>query len=138
MDTPGPDYVALGSASEVLRRYAAGERYFGEMELEGGPNFHGACLAGAIFDSSYMIDSDFRDADLRHASFRRVYVKCSDFRGADLRGSSFVDAGLESTRYEGAKYDGSEFVGGHCYGVVGPGDGFPDYGERPGSGSEAG
>lgn len=135
MEMPGPDYKPPESPEEVLRRYEAGARYFGDMELADWPDFRGACLSGAIFDGSYMMDGDFRDADLRGASFRRAYIKCSDLRGADVRGATFVDAGLESTDFDGAKYDGTEFLGGHCYGVIGPGDGFPDYGVKtPGDG----
>ena len=98
------------------------------MELADWPDFRGACLAGASFDGSYMMDGDFRGADLRGASFRRAYIKCSDFRGADVRGAMFVEAGLESTDFDGARYDGTEFLGGFCYGPIGPGDGFPGYG----------
>lgn len=124
---PGPDYTPPESPAEVLRRYAAGERYFGDMELVGLLDFRGACLVGAIFDGSDMLDGDFRDADLRGASFRRAYIKVADFRGADVRGATFAEASVEATRFEGAKYEGQEFVGAYCYSnTIKPGDSFPD------------
>ena len=123
---PGPDYTPPTTPQEVLLRYAAGERYFGDMELVGMLDFRGACLAGAIFDRSGMLEGDFRDADLRGASFRLTYIKLADFRGADLRRSTFAGASVEASKFEGAKYGGTEFFGAYCYShTIGLGDDFP-------------
>ena len=123
---PGPDYTPPESPEEVLRRYSAGERYFGDMELEGLLDFRGVCLAGAVFDGSGMLEGDFRDADLRGSSFRHTYIKLADFRGADLRRSTFAGALVEAAKFEGAHYEGTEFFGAYCNGnTIGLGDDFP-------------
>ena len=58
-------------ASEVLRRYAAGER-----------NFQGVNLKGQSFKGQELSGADFSEADIRSA----------DFTGANLRGAKFCGA----------------------------------------------
>ena len=58
-------------ASEVLKRYRAGERNFQRVNLR-GQSFKGKDLSGA----------DFSEADLRS----------TNFTGATLRGANFTDA----------------------------------------------
>jgi uncharacterized protein YjbI with pentapeptide repeats len=58
-------------ASEVLKRYAAGERNFQRVNLR-GQSFKGKDLAGA----------DFSEADIRS----------TNFTGANLRGANFTGA----------------------------------------------
>ena len=58
-------------ASEVLRRYAAGERNFQGVNLR-GQSFQGQNLAGADFSEAELIGTNFREANLSGADFYRV------------------------------------------------------------------
>jgi uncharacterized protein YjbI with pentapeptide repeats len=114
------------NASELLQRYAAGERRFEECDFEDVAKFDGAVLAGAIFDRSWFSDASFRGCDLRGASFFRCNVKCADFRTADLSDVSFREAAVEAAEFEGAKLDRTSFEGAGYYGITLRDDmGFP-------------
>jgi len=106
------------NATEVLRRYAAGERRFEGCDFETDAKFDGAVLAGAIFDGSWFSDASFRGCDLRGASFFRCNVKCADFQGADLSDTSFREAAVEAADFEGAILDRTSFEGAGYYGVT--------------------
>ncbi len=57
-------------ASEVLKKYAAGERNFQRVNLR-GQSFKGKNLSGA----------DFSEADLRSTNFTRVNLRDTNFTG---------------------------------------------------------
>ncbi|MEM9542382.1 MAG: pentapeptide repeat-containing protein [Cyanobacteria bacterium P01_E01_bin.42] len=56
-------------ASEILRRYAAGDRNFQRMNLR-GLSFKGQNLSGADFSRTDIRGTNFRGADLTEAKFR--------------------------------------------------------------------
>jgi uncharacterized protein YjbI with pentapeptide repeats len=106
------------TGTEVLQRYAAGERRFEGCDFEEVAKFDGAVLAGAVFDRSWFSDASFRGCDLRGASFFRCNVKCADFRGADLSGTSFREAAVEAADFEGAIIARTSFEGAGYYGIT--------------------
>ena len=105
------------SAAELLARYAAGERFFGEMELDvPGMDMTGVVLDGIDFSGSFF-DTSFRNASLRGARFCRSNVKCCDFSGADLTDADFTGAALEATEWEGAVLTRTRFGDVSLYGA---------------------
>lgn len=110
-----PNYAPPQSAEELLRRYAEGERYFAESELDHLIlDFQNALLEGANFRGSF-ITADFRGASLKQASFASANIKTCDFRNADLEGADFSGAAVEATQFEGANLKGARFEDATCY-----------------------
>ncbi len=105
------DYQAPESAEEILRRYAAGERYFAHADLPDGAVFRSANLEDCTFDHSFLSDADFREANLKGVSFLNSNIKCSDFRGANLQGASFQGSSVEAIFLDGANLDEVSFAG---------------------------
>ena len=106
------------NATEVLLRYAAGERRFEGCDFEEEAKFDGAVLAGAVFDGSWFSEASFRGCDLRGASFLRCNVKCANFQGANLSDTSFREAAVEAADFEGAILDRTSFEGAGYFGVT--------------------
>jgi uncharacterized protein YjbI with pentapeptide repeats len=97
------------SVSELLSRYASGDRSFAETELETGDGDLGSKrLDDADFSRSW-ISASFRNASLRRVSFRGANLKSCDFRGADPTGADFTDAALEAATWAGAILAGAQF-----------------------------
>ena len=111
-----PTYRPPETAEELLRRYAAGERYFPETDIPDGSSLEGAALAGAVFVSGWLSDVNFRGADLRGVRFEECNVKCSDFDNADLRGACFPRTHVEAISVRGARLEGASFAGALAYG----------------------
>ncbi len=112
-----PGYSPPQSAEELLRRYAAGERYFPDADIPDRSSLRGATLAGAIFRDFWLSDVDLRDADLRGCRFENGNVKCSEFDNADLRNATFSGCvHVEASSWHGAKVDGTDFSGVWAYG----------------------
>jgi uncharacterized protein YjbI with pentapeptide repeats len=111
-----PDYQPPQSAEELLRRYAAGERYFVEADIPDGSDLRNSTLAGATFDGGWLTDLDFRGANLRHVKFLSCNIKCSDFREADLEGAIFTGSSVEATYFENANLTNASFAGAYAYG----------------------
>jgi uncharacterized protein YjbI with pentapeptide repeats len=110
------DYQPPKSADELLRRYAAGERYFAEADIPEGSDLRNSTLAHSTFDRGWLSDIDFRGANLRHVRFLSCNIKCSDFRGADLEGAIFTGALVEATQFENANLTNATFAGAYAYG----------------------
>jgi uncharacterized protein YjbI with pentapeptide repeats len=118
--------LSVLSAADLLRRYAAGERRFAHIDLD-GERLAGSSLEGAMFEWSWFHSVDFSGCKLRRARFLFCNVKCADFSSADLRGASFHRAAVEAANFEGALLDETSFEGSSCYGyTIHDGDGFPE------------
>lgn len=102
-----PDYSPPESAQELLRRDAAGERFFPNADIPDGSSLELSTLEGAVFLSAWLSDINFRGANLRRVRFEECNVKCSDFGNADLRGAMFPRTHVEATNYEGANLEGA-------------------------------
>jgi uncharacterized protein YjbI with pentapeptide repeats len=109
-------YQPPASAEELLRRYAAGERYFPQADVPEQSSLEGCTLEGAVFESAWVSCVSLRGANLRRVRFERCNVKCSDFGGADLRGASFPGTHVEAASFEGANLEGASFAGALAYG----------------------
>ena len=77
--------------SELLERYAAGERDFSGAYLRrtdlGGANLAGAILHCAIMRYAYLSATDLSGANLSRADLSRADLRGADLRDADLRGA---------------------------------------------------
>jgi uncharacterized protein YjbI with pentapeptide repeats len=113
---PKSAYQPPRSAEELVRRYAAGERYFSEVDIPENSSLRDAVLAGACFKDSWLSCVDFRGADLGDCRFEGGNVKCSDFRKADLRGAVFTGTYVEATYWDGANVEGADFMEAFAYG----------------------
>lgn len=109
-------YEPPRSAEELLRRYAAGERFFPEADIPEDSSLREAVLADALFKDAWLSVVDFRGANLRGCRFEGGNVKCSDFRGADLRGAVFAGTAVEATLWDGANTNGADFTMATAYG----------------------
>jgi uncharacterized protein YjbI with pentapeptide repeats len=80
------------TTTELLERYAIGERNFAGIELLPPPGVSNDARSGIDLDGAILRDINLRGADLSHASFT----------GADLTGADLFGAYLEWARLEGA------------------------------------
>ncbi|MCS6815312.1 MAG: pentapeptide repeat-containing protein [Cyanobacteria bacterium] len=104
------------TSEDLLRRYAAGERDFRGIELQGanleGANLQGANLQQAVLCLSNLSQSNLTDADLSYANLVGADLMhvCADrarftgakILGADLRGSSLVQADFTDALLSGS------------------------------------
>jgi uncharacterized protein YjbI with pentapeptide repeats len=106
----------LITSSEVLRRYAMGQRLFEGLDIEddGTKAFAGACLDNIEIIDCFVLAS-FRGASLKNAVIC-ANVKTCDFTDADLSGANFRDSMLCGTDFTGAKMDGADFTNAGYYG----------------------
>jgi uncharacterized protein YjbI with pentapeptide repeats len=109
-------YQPPESADELLRRYAAGERYFPQADIPEQSSLQGCTLEGAVFESAWLSCVYFRGSHLRGVRFAQCNVKCSDFGNADLRGATFPGTHVEAANFEGANLEGASFAGALAYG----------------------
>lgn len=104
--------------SEIRRRYGAGERDFGGLEIEDAADaasFRDAVLAGADFSGSFIL-ADFTGANLRGCRFVQSNVKTRSFDAADLRECDFSGAAIDAATFHGAQLDGARFADASAYG----------------------
>ena len=106
--------------SELLERYAAGERDFSGAYLRrtdlGGANLAGAILHCAIMRYAYLSATDLSGAnlsraDLSRADLRGADLRDADLRGADLRGAYLIGADLHYADLHGADLVGADLRG---------------------------
>ncbi len=103
--------MPVTSFTELISRYAAGERDFRESELDAEVgDLRGLDFSGADFSGSFIV-ADFRLCNLQGTQFQNANVKTCDFRGADLRNSDFRHSALDGTEFENAILDGCRFAG---------------------------
>jgi uncharacterized protein YjbI with pentapeptide repeats len=98
--------------SEIIARYARGERDFRELEIEDTldpVSFRGAVLDGSNFTGSVIV-ADFTGASLRACTLS-ANVKTCAFDRADLSRCDFSHAALCATSFREAKLDDATFDG---------------------------
>ncbi|MGB3238786.1 MAG: pentapeptide repeat-containing protein [Geitlerinemataceae cyanobacterium] len=83
----------IASASELLQRYAAGEREFEEVRLSGA-DLQGAILHGIDLSEAILSDANLSRADLRGADLSWADLSGANLQGADLRGAILTRADL--------------------------------------------
>lgn len=106
------NYNPPNGAEELIERYAAGERAFGDLDLR-GIDLRGACLKNVDLTGTGLSGANLAGADLTWADFTRA-----DLRGADLTKAnlSFVDfnfTNLQDARLIGARLFGAFLSGVH-------------------------
>jgi uncharacterized protein YjbI with pentapeptide repeats len=102
--------------TELLRRYASGQRHFANLDIfDDGSN----ALVGARLDAIELSDcfvvASFRSTSLRNAKIH-ANVKTCDFTDADLSGADFRGSALCSTTFTGAKMEGADFTDAYNHG----------------------
>lgn len=88
------NYRPPKDAQELLKRYAAGERYFAHASLPMA-DLSGAGLVEANLQGANLIETTFRDADLRSANFQGANLRGSDLQKAKLLNTKLRDADLQ-------------------------------------------
>jgi uncharacterized protein YjbI with pentapeptide repeats len=125
--------VEVMTAEELLERYAAGERDFSGVDLQGvrladkdlrgiilrNANLRGSYLAGTDFDRADFSDADlskarlestgFIEANLTKADLRECYCLQTPFFDANLSYANFTKAFLEETSFGGANLSHTDF-----------------------------
>jgi len=102
----------------ILLRYAAGERSFSRLDLDGEVHdFSGQVLEGADFSGCFVL-ATFCRANLAGARFKDANVKTCDFANADLRDAVFDGAAIDAAIFNGADLTGASFIGASEQGYV--------------------
>jgi maleylacetoacetate isomerase len=83
----------VNSASELLRRYAGGDRSFEQVRLVGA-DFHSAILHGIDLSSAILSGANFNRTDLRGADLSWADLSGADLSGAELQGAILTRADL--------------------------------------------
>lgn len=83
----------IASASELLQRYAAGDREFEEVRL-GNADLQGAILHGVDLSEAILSNANLSRADLRGADLSWADLSGANLQGADLRGAILTRADL--------------------------------------------
>jgi uncharacterized protein YjbI with pentapeptide repeats len=81
------------NADELVKRYQAGERAFGEINLCGA-NLERANLRGAQLRGIRLRWTNLRGADLRLADLTGASLTGANLTGANLRWACFLEADL--------------------------------------------
>ncbi len=115
--------------SEILRRYAAGERDFRGLDIEDATDatsFRRAILDDADFSGACVV-ADFEGASLRRCRFVGTNVKTCVFDRADLAGADFSNAPIDAATFRSARLDGADFTGASVHSrTLKPGE-FPNW-----------
>jgi len=107
---------------ELLAAYAAGERDFRRVKLEGA-NLRGAILGGAkLVDANLrganLEDANLYDANLEGANLEDAYLEGAYLRGANLYGANLNDANLRGAILESAILVGAILEGANLEGAI--------------------
>lgn len=128
------------SADRFLAAYAAGDRDFGQADLErvqlvgadirdanlNGANFHAAKLNRTNFSDANLSMANLSNADLGHAilsanlsnaNLRSAGLSNADLRHADLSGVNLRDADLSSADLRDANLSGAQLIGASLIGA---------------------
>ena len=107
------------NASELLEKYAAGERSFARAYLAGA-DLARAYLAGADLAGAYLAGADLTRAYLAGADLTRAYLAGAYLAGADLTRAYLADAYLADADLTGADLTGADLTGADLAGALGP------------------
>lgn len=98
-------------AEELLRRYAAGERDFQGIELDGGDTVHW----WQQWENPYIDTSSnklhgaiLRDIKLNHAKIQYVTLTNSDLTGADISNATIIHSNLSGSKLDNTKLSNSK------------------------------
>jgi uncharacterized protein YjbI with pentapeptide repeats len=102
-------------AKEIIKRQAAGEKKFKQIDLQRG-DFSGVNFNGNLFDCtsffrSYMPFSNFKGAQLNWVVFELANLVESDFEDADLSNAMMMEADLFHANLKGANLRGANLEG---------------------------
>ena len=105
-------------SEKILARYAAGERFFGDLDREDGVyDFSSTDLHGAVFAGSSFF-ANFREANLEGADFSNCNVKTCDFSRARLAAATFYGSSIDCAEFEGADLEDTNFEEAGAFGHV--------------------
>jgi len=97
------NYQRPKDAQELLKRYAAGERYFANASLPVA-DLSGQKLSGADLSGANLRGANLRGSDLQQAKLLNTTLRDTDLQDADLKGATGLLAGqLGGTNVCGAK-----------------------------------
>ena len=123
------------TAEEFLKRYAAGERDFRDLDLQGicvqdkrlsglilsGANLRKADFAHSVFTKSDLSGANLRYARLSEACFMEASLEAADLRNVNflqtlfyktnLKGANFSNTLLEETGFNGSNLSHTNFSG---------------------------
>jgi uncharacterized protein YjbI with pentapeptide repeats len=104
------------SQSELLQRYASGQRRFSNLDIwdDGSEALAGACLDGIELIDCF-VQASFRNSSLKSAVIH-ANVKTCDFSDADLSGADFRRSALCSTTFVGANLVDADFTDAYNHG----------------------
>jgi uncharacterized protein YjbI with pentapeptide repeats/very-short-patch-repair endonuclease len=103
-------------ASEILERYAAGERNFSLVDFNLiRANLSGASLSGVILRRANLSRVILDQADLRRAILDQAYLRCANLRGANLSDANLRGANLDEANLRGANLRGANLNGAELY-----------------------
>ena len=98
-----PNLVVAMKASEVINKYAKGERNFQGANLR-GLSFKEKDLSGADFSGADLSEANLQDADLSRAKLVQTQLDQTDFTGATLTGAFIEDWGItHQTKFDGVR-----------------------------------
>ncbi|WP_414621953.1 pentapeptide repeat-containing protein [Calothrix sp. CCY 0018] len=99
---------------EFLQRYAAGERDFSEINLEGsgfiGTDFRLANPERDYFTCAELEDTNFSNANLSKVCFERIEIRNCNFTGANLQEASLAEAAIFDSNLKEANLDGFSMI----------------------------
>lgn len=93
---------------ELLQRYAAGERDFSEINIEGSDELYRANLSGINLSNSsvgeiFMEGSNLSGANLRGTQLGQTCLRNTNLQGTDLAGADLSHANLDGADLTGAQ-----------------------------------
>ncbi len=98
------------SYSELLERYAAGERNFSNSRLSGDNEIIGANLEGIILINADLAEHDLSGTNLCGANLSGAGLEQALFNDANLTGANLCGAFLNGAIFNGANLTGAYLI----------------------------